>query len=285
MYREIFKLAQIPKKESWKLQKFRNLSSSGLPQNHGDEVPFEVIKSDKLIQAEAKAVRKLKRRARQPFSVPDYTPPMTFNVEGSFFKIFKTNVEFSPRGASQYLKEKAEKYIIKSQEFNPMRHDILGYDLACAHFLVYNGGKVRFKGIDKWVTLNEDKKTVDMPYKFDPRFVVEAVDASDVLLYYEGLSNFLGLPRVTWASFARSKFFDDWFLDKISTLFPFVDYLDISENPKLTERGLEALYRAVNLRTLVITNYRKTAAFELTCMMLEDAIPGLEIKILDPQEN
>ncbi|XP_032674069.1 distal membrane-arm assembly complex protein 2 [Odontomachus brunneus] len=169
----------------------------------------------------------------------------------------------------------------KNQEFIPERHETLGSNLATAHFIVYRGGKVKFKNSDFWVELNKDG-TSNLPNKFDPYYILEMVDVNGFDLYYEGLSNLCGLTKLKWLSIKNCKNIDDWGLDKISAEFPELVHLDISGCEKITERGLESLYRMLNLKTLIVTNHKKSAAFELTCMMLEDCIPGLSCEIHEP---
>lgn len=172
----------------------------------------------------------------------------------------------------------------QQQVFIPERHETLGADLATAHFIVFRGGKVRFRGNSQWIEYDE-KVLLNLPGKFDPTYVLEAVDVNGFDLHYEGLSNFCSLTRLKWLSLKNCKNIDDWGLDKISAEFPKLEYLDISGCEKITERGLESLYRMPLLKTLIVTNYYKSVAFELTCMMLEDCTPGLTCEIRLPEER
>jgi len=160
----------------------------------------------------------------------------------------------------------------------------LGADLATAHFLVHRGGRVKFRGDDYWTERNE-KGSYQLPNKYDPHYVLEAVDINGFDLHYEGLSNLCGLTKLKWLSLKDCKNIDDWGLDKISSEFPELEHLDISGCEKITERGLESLYRMFNLKKLIVTNYNKSIAFELSCFMLEDCIPGLTCEILIPKEK
>ncbi|XP_011161841.1 distal membrane-arm assembly complex protein 2 [Solenopsis invicta] len=171
-----------------------------------------------------------------------------------------------------------------SQAFNPERHEILGANLATAHFLVHRGGRVRFKGNSYW-TERDEKGRYQLPNTYDPSYVLEAVDINGFDLHYEGLSNLCGLMKLKWLSLKDCKNIDDWGLDKISAEFPKLEYLDISGCEKITERGLECLYRMTNLKKLIVTNHYKTVAFELACFMLEDCIPGLTCEILIPDKK
>lgn len=170
-----------------------------------------------------------------------------------------------------------------SQRFIPERHEILGSDLATAHFIVARGGRVKFEDRDEWV--EKDKKgSFNLPNKFDPEYVLEAVDVNGINLRYEGLSNLCGLIKLRWLSLKDCRNIDDWGLDKISAEYPQLEYLDIS-GCSITERGLESLYRMLSLKKLVATNHYNSAAFELTCFMLEDCIPGLSSDIRVPKKK
>lgn len=194
----------------------------------------------------------------------------------------KKDTDFSLLNFPKWLQHRAIAYQKYDQRFRPERHQALGADLASAHFIVFRGGRVRFKGNTFWTEMDE-KDSCDLPKVYDHRYILEAVDASNVDLYYEGLSNLCGLNKLKWLSLKSCKNIDDWGLDKISAEFPELEYLDISDCEKITERGLESLYRMVNLKTLIVTNHYRTVAFELTCFMLEDCMPNLTCKIYIPE--
>lgn len=186
--------------------------------------------------------------------------------------------DFSIGNILRWFAHQKELSVKRNQRFIPERHEILGADLATAHFFIKRGGRVRFRGNGHW-TERDEKDNVNLPSTFDSRYIVEAVDVNGFDLHYEGLSNLCGLVKLKWLSLKNCKNIDDWGLDKISAEFPELEYLDISGCEKITERGLESLYRMLSLKTLIVTNYSKSVAFELTCMMLEDCIPGLSCEI------
>ncbi|KYM99267.1 PREDICTED: ATP synthase subunit s-like protein [Cyphomyrmex costatus] len=192
--------------------------------------------------------------------------------------------DFSFGNISKWLKHNKVEYIKFSQRFQPMRHEVLGANLATAYFIVHRDGRVRFKGSTSWI--DQDKKgSYELPKHHDPSYILEAVDVNGFDLYYEGLSNICGLTKLKWLSLKDCKNIDDWGLDKISAEFPELEYLDISGCEKITERGLESLYRMITLKKLIVTNHNKSVAFELSCLMLEDCIPELTCEILIPGEK
>jgi len=192
--------------------------------------------------------------------------------------------DFSVVTLPKWLAQQKVEAIKYDQRFRPERHEVLGADLAAAHFIVHRGGRVKFKGDTQW-TERDEKGKYDLSNEYNVRYHLEAIDVNGFDMYYEGLSNLCGLPRLRWLSLKNCKNIDDWGLDKISAEFPELEYLDISGCEKITERGLESLYRMFNLKTLIVTNHYKSVAFELTCLMLEDCVPGLTCKILEKESK
>lgn len=194
----------------------------------------------------------------------------------------KKETDFSFGNISKWFTHKKTEYNKHLQRFIPERHEILGTDLATAHFIICRDGRVKFKGNTYW-TKKDEKGSYNLPNQYDSRFILEAVDAQNTDLYYEGLSNLCGLKKLKWLSLKDCKNIDDWGLDKISAEFPALEHLDISGCKKITERGLESLYRMTNLKKLIVTNHYKSVAFELTCLMLEDCMPNLTCEIYIPE--
>lgn len=194
------------------------------------------------------------------------------------------STDFSLINIAKWYRHQKVELTRAKQAFIPERHKILGADLATAHFIVYRGGRVKFRNNNCWVEQDE-KGMVKLPNRYDPQYILEAVDVNGFDLHYEGLSNFCGLVKLKWLSLKDCKNIDDWGLDKISAEFPALEYLDISGCEKITERGLESLYRMTNLKKLIVTNHYKSVAFELSCFMLEDCMPGLTCEILIPEEK
>ncbi|PSN48258.1 hypothetical protein C0J52_03054 [Blattella germanica] len=166
---------------------------------------------------------------------------------------------------------------IMDMRYIPDRHEILGSDLAAAHFLVHRGAFVKFKGSPIWVKRVEDE--YDLPTKYNPDYKLEAIDLSDMKLFYEGFRNMTNLKQLKWLSLKNSVEIDDWCLDRISGEYQnSLEYLDLSNCPQITYRGLGALYRMRRLRTLKLYDFVPNHEFHLTCLMLEVIIPELKIE-------
>lgn len=178
-------------------------------------------------------------------------------------------------------KEKVKREMeIEQQKFVEERHNILGSDLAAAHFIVYRGGKVKFHNSNKWIEMNADKETYpDLPPRFVRNLYLHSIDASNTNIRYEGLINFTNLTRLKWLSFRNCEHVNDWFVDRISGEYSnTLEYLDISGCKNVTENCLTCIYRMQNLKTLIINNNCNTRSFEYMCLLLEDSMPDLSIE-------
>lgn len=169
--------------------------------------------------------------------------------------------------------EKQERYL---QQFIPERQQILGNDLAAAHFLVHRGGRVRFCGQQEWIMADKEGN-FNLPNKFVSGMFVEAIDCEGINLYYEGLENVRRLKKLRFLSFKRITSFDDWCLDRVSgSEFESLEMLDLS-GTQISERGLQALYRVPTLKKLILDNPNRNTNWSLTLAMLQDILPELKI--------
>lgn len=230
--------------------------------------------------------RKLKEW-RKPFAYPPVPtikgkPKHVFvDRETGMFEIFQRDFKLTPEGLKEHLNKKALQAIKHEQRYIEERHSALGPNLATAHFLIYRKGRVKFKGNDEWIS----EKNANLPDRYDKSYELTHVDATGCQLHYEALDNFSNLFQAEYVSFAKNELLDDWYLDKISSLFPSIKELDISQCPGMSERGLEAFYRTDSLKKLIVTNFHNSPIFELTCLMLEDCNNDLEIEIRPPENK
>lgn len=215
---------------------------------------------------------------------PYYTTLKTFSSDDNqlnLMKLLQSPINFSPAAIKKWWAKKKEYKEIMMQSYLPERNQMLGNELAAAHFTVFRKGAVKFHGQDKWIRSNKYDE-YDLPRFYESDKILEAIDCSDMNLYYEGLSNFRNLKQVEWLSLNGVEQVDDWFLDKISNLFSHsLIYLDLRDCPKYTYRGLGALYKMNKLKILLIDDMLMTTNFEMTCLMLQDVNPHLDIRIGD----
>lgn len=176
--------------------------------------------------------------------------------------------------------EKQERYL---QQFIPERHQILGNDLAAAHFLTHRGGRVRFCGHQEWIVANKGEDS-SLPNKFVSGMFVEAIDCEGMNLYYEGLENVRRLKKLRFLSFKGVTSFDDWCLDRVSgSEFESLEVLDLSDT-QISERGFQALYRVPTLKKLILDNPNRSTNWSLTLAMLQDILPELKIYEAPPKK-
>lgn len=122
-----------------------------------------------------------------------------------FLCTVQADIDARPQAIKRWFAKRELEHQIKQQSYNPKRNKILGSDLAAAHVVVARGGKVKFMGHKTWITEyrtdakpgvpEEDLpamnfKLCTLPVNYDPKYRLEAVDASKVELHYEGLENF-----------------------------------------------------------------------------------------------
>ncbi|CAK9798591.1 Distal membrane-arm assembly complex protein 2 [Anthophora plagiata] len=197
--------------------------------------------------------------------------------------LFKHDVpntyDFLTFNLKEWWQHKKEEFAKMVEEDQYKEYVKLGPDLAAAKFVIYFGGKVRFKNHSEWLDETKKHEISKLPTEYDATYILEELDLNGYPLRFEHLQFILNLYYLKKLSFKGCKSIDDWALDKISVEYPSLEHLDISECENVTERGLEALYRMPNLKRLTTTNFHGTAAFDLTCFMLEDVNPYLTCEV------
>lgn len=217
---------------------------------------------------------------KKPISREDTEPKAETDDSFSWFKRDAPPPQtFSIGNVKNWFEYNRKIMYTKQQEPNLDRIKSLGSNLAAAYFVIEWNGKVKFKN-SNWLQATKDKP-VRLPNSYKANYIITSIDASNTLICYEGLKSIQSLYYLKWLSFKNCEYIDDWCVDKMSAQFPALEYLDISDCKNVTERALEALYKLRNLKTLIVSNHNKSAAFELTCIMLEECNPNLKCKILN----
>lgn len=135
----------------------------------------------------------------------------------------------------------------------------------------------RFTRSPEWVKTNEDGEC-DLPKRFDPDWVIDGIKCDGMELYYEGLENVRRLHSLKTFSVKNVKQFDDWCLDRLAGhQYESLEELDIS-GTSITTNGLVAVPKLQSLKVLIVSDVKRSSAFELSLLMLEDILPGLEIR-------
>ncbi|XP_054732609.1 distal membrane-arm assembly complex protein 2 [Anastrepha obliqua] len=185
-------------------------------------------------------------------------------------------INLSPSALKKWWRKRKERIEKHMQQYVSERHEILGPELAAAHFLLYRGGAVKFVHERNWMRANDDGE-FDLPKKYHPAFKVEGLRCDNMTLYYEGLENLRNLQELKFLSFHNVRTFDDWCLDRVSaSSYPKLEVLDISGTNCKTN-GLSCLYRIPTLKLLIVNDPKESLEFELGCSMLQEVIPNLKV--------
>lgn len=231
-----------------------------------------------------KNVTKEDMRWRTPWHQKEgnyYTMLRMYYAEKSRSRVLKTlhtPINLSPSAIKNWWARTKEGFEIGQQAYLPQRNQALGDELAAAHFVVSRGGAVKFFNEDVWIKADEDNN-YDLPRFFETDKVLQAMDCSDMTLYYEGLANFADLQNVQWLSINGCEHMDDWCLDKISNIFSHsLIYLDIRNCSNISYRGLSAVQKLENLKILYVDDLLRSTSYEYTCLLLEELMPNLQIR-------
>uniref|UniRef100_A0A1B0GHF9 Uncharacterized protein n=1 Tax=Lutzomyia longipalpis TaxID=7200 RepID=A0A1B0GHF9_LUTLO len=210
------------------------------------------------------------------------------NENADFITMMQQPWDLSVSSVKRWYVRKREKMNRAMQSFSQERHDMLGSDLAAAHFIVFRGGRVRFVGAKEWIKMEEDAVEYNVPKFHDPKYKVEALDCSRMVLYYEGLENLRRLFFMRYLSFRDVGTFDDWCLDRVSgSECEALEELDLG-GTNITYRGLSALYRLPQLKKLTLTlpvDEVQATQMKLATAMLEECCPELSVSYLSSQDS
>ncbi|XP_044766584.1 distal membrane-arm assembly complex protein 2 [Coccinella septempunctata] len=199
------------------------------------------------------------------------------NVE--IVKALQTPLDLSFSGIKNWLTRKNKQREISEQTYNPERNEVLGNELAAAHFVVFRGGAVKFHGDDKWIKADE-YKNYNLPEYYVRNKYIEAIDCSDTDIYYEGLQNFRDVKHLKWLSLNDCQDIDDWCIDTICAAhYKTLVYLDLRNCRNITERGLTALWKMKKLKLLFLDDVIRSTEFEMTVLLLQEQLPQLEIRV------
>lgn len=216
------------------------------------------------------------------------------NIEANAFVKFVTpdqtfgpprlmNYDWTIKGIYSWYQRKRVEFRKYNQRYVADRVKALGSDLAAAHFVVYRGGAIRFRGQENFIrwTNKKEEYYANLPETYEPNYYVEAIDVSGLTLYYQGIENFKNLYKLKWLSLRNNPCLDNWCLDFIGNKIPKLEYLDISKCPQITGAGIAGLHKLTELKVLVINS--NNIEVQMACFALEDTIPGLFVSIEDSE--
>lgn len=124
----------------------------------------------------------------------------------------------------------------------------------------------------------DENDEYDLPSRFNPNWIISDIKCDGMALYYEGLENIRRLYQLKTFSLKNVKTFDDWCMDRLAgNQLDSLEVLDIS-GTNITTNGLVALPKIQSLKVLIISDIKRSPAFELSLHMLQDIMPDLEIR-------
>ncbi|XP_048186035.1 distal membrane-arm assembly complex protein 2 [Perognathus longimembris pacificus] len=162
----------------------------------------------------------------------------------------------------------------KNRSFLAMKGSFGPY-VTGAYFVLKLGGAVKFQG-QEWI--RPGKRGQISPSLWNLHSVpVEAVDASDCVINYEGLDHILLLKDLRSLSLQRCPHVDDWCLAHLHPLAGSLRELSLAGCPRVSERGLACLHHLQNLRRLDISDLPAVSHPGLTHILLEEMLPHCEV--------
>ncbi|KAJ8948673.1 hypothetical protein NQ318_004461 [Aromia moschata] len=183
------------------VHQIRNSSSNKTASNGPQKTTNEAEDVEIEQKYDSKDVTKEDMQWRTPWHKKEgqyFSVLRTFYKEDSkrsMLQVLQMPIDLSPSNVRKWLEEKKEYKEIVMQSYIPERHQILGSELATAHFIVYRGGAVKFHGDDKWIKANEYNE-YSLPSRYVEGKYLEAIDCTDMNLYYEGLVNMRDLKKL-----------------------------------------------------------------------------------------
>lgn len=134
----------------------------------------------------------------------------------------------------------------------------------------------RFTKSKEW--FKKDKyDEYDLPRVYDPEYIIDAIKADNMELYYEGLENIRRLNCMRYFSVRNVKAFDDWCMDRFcGHQFERLEILDVS-GTSVTANGLYAVPKLPALKAIVLDTTDRSIEFQLALNLLEEVMPRLRI--------
>lgn len=134
----------------------------------------------------------------------------------------------------------------------------------------------RFTKSSEWIK-KDDTDAYDLPDKYNPTYLLQAIKCDNMTLVYVGLENIRRLHHLSYLSFRNVKTFDDWCLDRVcGNQFEKLEVLDLS-GTSVTANGLVAVPKLSVLKAIILDTVDRSIEFNLACSLLEEARPDIRI--------
>ncbi|XP_005089144.1 distal membrane-arm assembly complex protein 2 [Aplysia californica] len=175
-----------------------------------------------------------------------------------------------------FLKKKRYEHLKDSQRYLQERHDALGPELAGAHFVLAQGGAVKFWNRDTWIRKDAQGR-YSLPRSYVENLYVEAIDVSNTDFTYVAFDNIGQLSQLRYLNLSKCKYIDDWSLARLQRLSHSLEFLDISDCPRVTDWGLASLQCLRKMQGLRVVNLPGVKFLGLLTLLLEEQVPGLKM--------
>ncbi|XP_066205300.1 distal membrane-arm assembly complex protein 2 [Saccopteryx leptura] len=176
----------------------------------------------------------------------------------------------------EYLFQKRVSKVHQENRSFTLIKERYGPYIAGAYFILKQGGAVKFQGKEEWIRSKGHGHFLLKLLSFQA-VPVEAVDASDCAINYEGLDNLLALKELQSLSLQRCPHVDDWCLSRLHQLANSLQELSLAGCPRISERGLACLHHLQNLRRLDISDLPAVSNPGLTQILVEEMLPNCEV--------
>lgn len=190
--------------------------------------------------------------------------------------------DFSIDKARSWWRKSKEFHAIANQKYISERVEILGPDLAAAHFVCFREGAIKFKNQSNWLKGDPTKDELKLPVTYDDNYIVEMIDCSgfkDGGLRYEGLLNLSNLSSLKWLSLKNNIYVDEWGVDRIvGQCGQSLEYLDLSGCP-IALGTIIALARIPNLKVLILSDIEYPEEIQAGIATLEAENESLLVKL------
>ncbi|KAF1453819.1 ATP5S synthase, partial [Pygoscelis papua] len=157
------------------------------------------------------------------------------------------------------------------------RIQAVGPDRAASEWLLRCGALVRYQGYQKW---QQDYN--GLPTGPLGKYKIEAINATDSCIMYRGFDYLDGLEHVTEIKLQKCIYIQDECLQRLSetkNLQKSLLQLKIISCGNVTDKGIIALHRLMNLEYLYLSDLPGIREKETTVHVLQQALPNLELEL------
>ncbi|KFQ60458.1 hypothetical protein N334_03403, partial [Pelecanus crispus] len=173
------------------------------------------------------------------------------------------------------------------------RIQAVGPDRAASEWLVRCGALVRYQGYQEWLlrcgalVRYQGYQKWQQDYNGLPtgplgKYKIEAINATDSCIMYRGFDYLDGLEHVTEITLQKCIYIQDQCLQRLSetkNLQKSLLQLKIISCGNVTDKGIIALHKLMNLEYLYLSDLPGIREKETTVHVLQQALPNLELEL------